>query len=74
MSTSDDRLRRAVEILDRLIAFDTTSSRSNRDLIDWVSDYLNGYGIAATLSSAGEGKANLFATIGQGRASRNAAA
>jgi acetylornithine deacetylase len=71
VSTSDDRLTRAIEILDRLIAFDTTSSRSNRDLIDWVSGYLTQYGIAATLipgsgpGSAGEGKANLFATIGQ---------
>ncbi|HEX2151975.1 MAG TPA: acetylornithine deacetylase [Stellaceae bacterium] len=66
MSTSDDRLARAIEILDRLVAFDTTSSRSNRELIDWVRDYLAPYGIAATLSSAGEGKANLFATIGPG--------
>src|SRR3954463_5805494 len=58
-----DRLGRAVAILDRLIAFDTTSSRSNRALIDWVRDYLARYGIAATLTSAGDGKANLFATI-----------
>ena len=60
----DDRLARAIEILDRLIAFDTTSSRSNLELIDWVGDYLARHGIAATLSSAGDGKANLFATIG----------
>jgi acetylornithine deacetylase len=66
VSTSDERLARAIEILDRLIAFDTTSSRSNLDLIGWVSEYLAGHGIAAALSSAGEGKANLFATIGQG--------
>ena len=64
MNTSDDRLARAVEILDRLIAFDTTSSRSNLDLIGWVSDYLGRHGVAAALSSAGEGKANLLATIG----------
>ncbi len=54
----------AIEILDRLVAFDTTSARSNLELIDWVADYLAGYGIAATRSSAREGKANLFATIG----------
>ncbi len=54
----------AIGILDRLVAFDTTSSRSNLDLISWVRDYLAGYGIASTLSSAGENKANLFATIG----------
>src|SRR5207249_8299008 len=36
----------------------------NLELIDWVRDYLARHGIAAALSSAGEGKANLFATIG----------
>jgi acetylornithine deacetylase len=59
-----DRLAAAVEILDRLVAFDTTSARSNLDLIDWVADYLGGYGIAAARSAAFEAKANLFATIG----------
>src|SRR5205085_1716822 len=54
----------AVEILDRLVAFDTTSSRSNLELIGWVADYLERHGIASTRSSAGEGKANLYATIG----------
>ncbi|HEX3954743.1 MAG TPA: acetylornithine deacetylase [Stellaceae bacterium] len=57
-------LDRAVEILDRLVAFDTTSSRSNIVLIDWVADYLAGYGIASQRSAAREGKSNLFATIG----------
>jgi acetylornithine deacetylase len=61
---ADIRLTQAVAILDRLIAFDTTSARSNLDLIGWVRDYLAGYGIAAALSSAQEGKANLLATIG----------
>jgi len=46
------------------VAFDTTSSRSNLALIDWVADYLERHGIAHTRSSAGEGKANLYATIG----------
>ena len=70
MNTSDDKLAWAIEILDRLVAFDTTSSRSNRALIDWVADYLAQYGVAATLipgsgpGSGGDGKANLFATIG----------
>ena len=69
-NTSDqgtqERLATAVEILDRLVAFDTTSSRSNLALIDWVADYLDRYGIPHTRSSAGEGKANLYATIGPG--------
>jgi acetylornithine deacetylase len=63
-NTSDDRLTAAVEILDRLVAFDTTSSRSNLELIRWVAAYLDGYGIVSSLSAAFEGKANLFATIG----------
>jgi len=46
------------------VAFDTTSSRSNLELIGWVADYLDRYGIAHTRSSAGDGKANLYATIG----------
>jgi acetylornithine deacetylase len=55
----------AQEILARLIAFNTTSSRSNLALIDWVAEYLRGYGIAARLIRAPAGdKANLFATIG----------
>jgi acetylornithine deacetylase len=65
-NTFEDRLIEAVGILDRLVAFDTTSSRSNLDLIRWISDYLAGFGIAGTLSSAGEGKANLYATVGPG--------
>ena len=63
-NTSDSRLGAALEILERLVSFDTTSARPNLELIDWVRDYLARHGIAAALSSAGEGKANLFATIG----------
>jgi acetylornithine deacetylase len=66
MSGAEERLAAAVEILDRLVAFDTTSARSNLELIDWVADYLGRYGIAAARSSARDGKANLFATIGTG--------
>jgi acetylornithine deacetylase len=64
MAASADRLAPAIEILDRLVGFDTTSARSNLELIDWVADYLGQYGIASTRSSAFDGKANLFATIG----------
>jgi acetylornithine deacetylase len=53
------------EILRRLVAFDTVSARSNLDLIRWVADYLDGHGIAATLTyDEARQKANLFATIG----------
>ena len=54
-----------VEILRRLVGFDTTSSRSNRELIDWVANRLDDQGIASFVQHGDEaGKANLFATIG----------
>lgn len=54
-----------VDLLERLIAFDTTSDRSNLPLIHFVRDLLAEQGIEATLvpSACGE-KANLYATIG----------
>jgi len=66
-NTSEPDLAPALAILERLVAFDTTSSRSNLALIEWVADYLRGHGIASALSGEREpGKANLFATIGPG--------
>jgi acetylornithine deacetylase len=55
----------ALEILERLVAFDTESSKSNLALIDWVSGYLERWGVPHRLvpSAAGD-KAALFATIG----------
>lgn len=58
------RLVETVAWLDRLVGFDTTSSRSNRELIDWVADWLNTRGIASFVQHGTDGKANLFATIG----------
>lgn len=53
------------DILGRLIAFDTVSSRSNMALIEWVQNYLQDFGIDSHLVPNPEGtKANLFATIG----------
>ncbi len=55
----------AVAILERLVGFDTVSANSNLALIDWVADYLDGFGIASTLTRSPDGgKANLFATVG----------
>jgi acetylornithine deacetylase len=52
-------------MLRRLVAFDTTSARSNLPLIHFVRDYLAAYGIDSELSFDDTGeKANLFATIG----------
>ncbi|MDH3242319.1 MAG: acetylornithine deacetylase [Alphaproteobacteria bacterium] len=53
------------ELMERLVAFDTTSRESNLDLIHFVRDYLSGLGVESTLiQDRSEPKANLFATIG----------
>ncbi|MEM7222983.1 MAG: acetylornithine deacetylase [Pseudomonadota bacterium] len=52
------------EMIERLIAFDTTSAGSNLELIAFVEDYLAGHGVASRRSSGEAKKANLFATVG----------
>ena len=53
------------DILARLIAFDTTSSKSNLECADWIRAYLHAHGVDSTLLPAANGiHANLFATIG----------
>ena len=53
------------DMLAELVRFDTTSRESNLDLIRFVEDYLNGYGISSHLVYDEEGgKANLVATVG----------
>jgi len=55
----------ALDILGRLIAFDTRSSESNLPLIEYVRRVLGGYEIESTLVYDATGKkANLYATIG----------
>jgi len=52
-------------MIERLIAFDTTSRNSNLDLIHYVRDYLADLGVTASLVHDAEGrKANLYATLG----------
>jgi acetylornithine deacetylase len=52
-------------MIDRLIAFDTVSSKSNLDLIDFVAESLESHGVASRRSFDVEGgKANLYATLG----------
>jgi acetylornithine deacetylase len=49
----------------RLIGFDTTSRKSNLELIHYVQSYLEGHGVASTLVHDETGKkANLYATLG----------
>lgn len=58
-----------VDILRRLVSFDTTSRNSNLELIDFVRDYLRDHGIDSMLyRDASGGKANLYATFGANRA------
>jgi acetylornithine deacetylase len=57
----------AKELLARLVAFDTTSSKTNIQLIEFVEAYLAGHGIESRRVPTADGlKASLFATIGQG--------
>lgn len=59
------RLHHAIDLLGKLVAFDTTSKNSNLELIHFVRDYLAEYGIESTLFHDETGqKANLLATIG----------
>lgn len=52
-------------ILERLIAFDTTSRNSNLALIAWVEDFLRARGVASQrVANADCSKANLYARIG----------
>ncbi|MFM9888250.1 MAG: acetylornithine deacetylase [Burkholderiales bacterium] len=55
------------ELIERLVAFDTTSRNSNLGLIEWVRDHLRHLGVASRLTyDASQKKANLFATLGEG--------
>lgn len=52
-------------LLERLIGFATVSRDSNLELIDFIREYLAGFGVDSELFHNAEGtKANLFATIG----------
>ena len=65
MSSAESLTPRALDILSRLVAFDTTSRLSNLDLIAWVEAYLAGHGVASRRVPNADGtKSNLMATIG----------
>jgi acetylornithine deacetylase len=54
-----------MDMIRRLVAFDTTSRNSNLELIGFVSDYLGEFGVESRLVHDGTGaKANLYATLG----------
>lgn len=60
-----DRLEDAIDMLSRLVAFDTVSSKSNLPLIDFVESYLRQQDVrfVRAPNAAGD-KAALFVTIG----------
>ncbi len=54
----------SLELIRKLVAFDTTSRESNLALIEWVRAYLDGHGVTSTLTYDDDRrKANLFATL-----------
>ena len=58
-------MTKTIELLDRLIAFDTVSKNSNLDLIAFVESYLDERGFELTKIPDPTGqKAGLFASIG----------
>ena len=63
----DEPSPEALAMIERLIAFDTTSRDSNLGLIEWARDHLERLGAKTRLTYDADGvKANLFATLGEG--------
>ncbi|TEA77066.1 acetylornithine deacetylase [Allopusillimonas ginsengisoli] len=57
--------QQTLEMITKLVGFDTVSRNSNLQLIHFVRDYLAEHGVQSHLVSNPEGtKANLFATVG----------
>lgn len=55
----------AIEILDKLVSFDTTSRNSNLPIIDYIESYLSEHGIESfRVPDERDGWASLYATIG----------
>jgi acetylornithine deacetylase len=63
--TAEALAARAIEVLARLVAFDTTSRGSNLALIEWVEAELGKLGVAGRRVPNADGtKANFYATLG----------
>ena len=63
--SAESETQTPAELLARLVAFDTTSYRSNLGIIAFIEDYLSQHGVASrrVVSDDGE-KSSLYATIG----------
>jgi acetylornithine deacetylase len=59
------RIMTSRDLLATLISFDTTSANSNKEMINFIKDYLLGFGVASNIGFNVEGtKADIIATIG----------
>src|SRR5690606_8713443 len=57
--------RTTVDLIRKLVSYDTTSRNSNLELIDYIEDYLAGHGVSSERVYDDEKrKANLYATLG----------
>jgi acetylornithine deacetylase len=64
-SSSPDALSRALPLIERLVGFDTESSKSNLPLIEFVEDYLAQLDVPfVRVPNADGDKAAIFATVG----------
>ena len=54
-----------IEMLDKLVSFDTVSRNSNLPIIEFIKDYLQGHGVESHLVyNDDNSKANLYANVG----------
>ena len=64
-SSMSGQVLKPIEMIRKLVSFDTTSRDSNLALIDFVADYLKGHGIESRLVyDGGRNKANLYTSLG----------
>ncbi|TCS38806.1 acetylornithine deacetylase [Reinekea marinisedimentorum] len=55
----------SIKLLEKLVSFDTVSSKSNLELVSWVTELLGKHGIEYRLTTNDEGtKQNIFASVG----------
>lgn len=60
-----DSLKNAVEILERLVSFDSVSGKPTHDIVGYIKSYLQNLGLDVHLSFDDQGeRANVFATVG----------
>ena len=59
------QLEECINILTRLVGFESISARPNEPIVSYIQEYLASCGVESTLSYGDAGlRANLFATIG----------